>query len=171
MWWENSKNLPKYSVYPLLQILQLENNNHIAHFNCNTVEEFKYNLSLPKRKYGIIYLAFHGKRNKILMQEEEISLDELAEFMGNKFSGCGIHFATCDTLDIPKTAILNFIEKTGVSFVSGYKKSVYWTSSAAVDLIYLDCLINSTKNPELAVEKMRTQIIPSNKNLGFTFIG
>lgn len=171
IWWEESQDLPKYSVLPILNILQVENKNKIAHFHCNTIEEFKYNLNLADRKYGILYLAFHGKSGKLLIHDEEITLDELAEIMSKKFKRCGVHFASCETLNITKTAILNFIEKTEVSFVSGYKKSIYWASSAGVDLIYLDCLISNIKNPQRAVEKMRTQIIPSTKNLGFTFIG
>lgn len=168
--WSESIDLPKQSVYPLLELIQMEYKIKILHLNCNTFEEFQHDLNLANRKYGIIYLAFHGKPGKLLIQNKEITLDELAEIMKKKFTRCGIHFASCNTLNVPKTAIQNFIEKTGVSFVSGYKKSVYWIPSAAVDLVYLDYIISNFGNPEKAVERMKTQIIPSPKNLGFTFI-
>lgn len=168
--WADNTNLPRQSVYPLLEIIQMAYNIKISHLNCNTLEEFQHNLSLANRKYGILYLAFHGRPGKLLINETELTLDGLAELMGAKFKRCGVHFASCSTLGITKTAIKNFIEKTGVSFVSGYTKSVYWIPSAAVDLVYLDSIISNFSNPEKAVETMRTQIIPSSKNLGFTFV-
>lgn len=169
--WETNPNLQRKSVYPLLQVLQMEYNINIAHLNCNTVEELSHNLKLAYKNYGILYLAFHGRPGNIIVQENIISLDMLADMMGRKFRNCGVHFATCETLNIPRNAINNFIEKTGVSFVSGYRKSVYWMPSAAVDLVYLDCLVNNITNPEIAVQRLKEQVMPSSKNLGFTFIG
>jgi hypothetical protein len=168
--WADDTNLPRQSVYPLLEIIKMAYNIKVSHLNCNTLEEFKHNLLLANRRYGVIYLAFHGRPGKLLVNENEITLDELAELMGTKFKRCGVHFASCSTLGITKSAIKDFIEKTGVSFVSGYTKNVYWIPSAAVDLIYLDYMISNFGNPEKAVELMKTQLVPSSKNLGFTFV-
>lgn len=168
--WTDSPNLPRQSVYPMLEIIRMAYNVNIAYLTCNTLEEFSHNLSLAHGKYGIIYIAMHGRKGKLLISENELTLDSLAGVMGRKFKNCGVHLASCTTLGIAKSEINDFLEKTGVNFISGYKKSVYWIPSAAVDLVFLDYLIENYGDPAKAVEKMKSQIVPSSKNLGFTFI-
>lgn len=51
-----------------------------------------------------------------------------------------VHFGSCETIDIEKYRISNFIAVTEVSMVVGYKRDVDWIDSAAMDLLLLDWL-------------------------------
>lgn len=169
--WSDSTDHPRQSVLPLLDTLQRAYDIRLTHLNCNTKDEFFYNLGLSKGNYGIIYISTHGESTKIKLHSGDIDLEELSIRMGRKFKNCGIHFASCSTLKTDKKNLEDFVQKTGVSFVSGYKKDVYWIPSAAVDLVYLDYLIDDIAHPEKAVLKMKKMLNPSNKELGFTFFG
>ena len=169
--WAASTEYPRQSVLPILEIIKMAYVSKISYLSCNTKAEFLYNLSLANKKYGILYLAFHGKSGKLLLpNEDEITIEELGKAMGKNFRGVGVHFASCNVMDEDEEIIKKFIKKTGVSFVSGYTKPVYWLPSCAVDIVYIDYLLDNWTNPELAVEKMKEQIIISDKNLGFRFI-
>lgn len=168
--WTNSTEHPRQSVLPILDIIKMDYNVKVSHLNSNTKTEFLYNLGLVGREYGILYLAFHGQSGKIMLHDGDVSLDEMAKVMKQEFRGMGIHFASCNIMGEDEVVIRRFMRKTKVSFVSGYTQPVYWIPSAAVDLVYLNYIIYNQYNPELAVEKMKEQIIPSEKNLGFKFI-
>lgn len=168
--WSNSTEHPRQSVLPILDIIKMAYNIRVSHLSSNTKTEFLYNLGLAGREYGILYLAFHGQSGKVLLRDGEIDLDEMAKAMGQDFKGMGIHFASCNIMGEDESVIRKFMRRTKVSFVSGYTQPVYWIPSAAVDLVYLDYIIDNQHNPELAVEKMKDQIIPSENNLGFKFL-
>ena len=168
--WTTSTEHPRQSVLPLLEIIKMAYNVKVSHLNSNTKAEFLYNLGLAGKEYGILYLAFHGQDGKVLLHDDEVTLDEMAKTMGKEFKGMGVHFASCNVMGEDESVIRRFIRKTNVSFVSGYTQPVYWIPSAAVDLVYLDYIIDNWYNPELAVEKMKEQIVPSEKNLGFRFV-
>lgn len=169
--WDNNMQYPKQSVLPILREVCQQNGVGLSHLNCNTKEEFVFNLEKFNRKFGIVYLAFHGEPNEILLHNgESINLEELAKLMGHRFKRCGIHFASCKVLGADEKFLIKFLKKTEVSFISGYEKSVYWIPSLAIDMVYLDYLMDNIKNPALAIEGMKTQIVPDERNVGFRFV-
>ena len=133
---------------------------HQTKFSYNflyTPEEMRYILgNIPTRSFSLLYLALHGKPDKIqtgMYSEFEITLEQLAGMMGRRFEGFGLHLASCAVMSSEEESIRNFMDKTGILFISGYKKYVDFISSSLVDL----ALINSwmfAKNYRLMFEKM-----------------
>lgn len=133
---------------------------HETKFSFNflyTPEELNYILqNIPTRNFSLLYLALHGKPDKIqtgMYSEFEITLEQLAEMMGRRFEGFGLHLASCAVMSSEEESIRDFMDKTGILFISGYKKYVDFISSSLVDL----ALINSwmfAKNYRLMFEKM-----------------
>lgn len=135
---------------------------------CNTKDEFYYNLRFLKKNFGILYLAFHGDSGRILFHSGEyMDLEELSTALRGKFNGI-VHFASCSVMNIETDELDKFLKSSGVRFVSGYSKEVYWIPSAATDMVFMDYLIDK-RNPEEAAELMKEQLNPSEKYIGFTY--
>lgn len=126
-------------------------NKGIAHsYNfVNTPEELKYILeNVTPSKFSFLYLAFHGKANAIKMgmnKEFTVSLDDLAEIMDGRFSGYGIHFASCSSLYVEEEQLRCFKEKTGAAFISGYTLDVDFDESSLMDLALINRWVYSKK--------------------------
>ena len=78
-WNDNLKH--KSSILPALQLLEINNGIQSIYKTCASFEEFEVRLNqilADKRKYNpfeIIYLAFHGRKNHIIIGEGEYSLE------------------------------------------------------------------------------------------------
>lgn len=90
----SSNNLEqRLSVKPLLEVISKLNGIKFTHCPCNTKSEFLfhlYNFTASKiiSKYSILVLAFHGYARKIVLSDQEqLTLEELAEIMGQRFQG------------------------------------------------------------------------------------
>jgi hypothetical protein len=111
---------------------------------CNTRAEFEFCLyklciSRIKKHYGVLYLVFHGDPGQIFLSDEvPLSLEELADIMGDRFKGWVVHFSSCSTLAIKEPRLKNFIQNTKVSLVIGYTKDMYWSECMAMDLLLLE---------------------------------
>lgn len=57
-----------------------------------------------------------------------------------KLNGKIVHFGSCSTLNTTESNITDFINRTGCSFVSGYKKDVPYIESSAFELLYFNVL-------------------------------
>jgi hypothetical protein len=132
----------RLSVIPIVKLTSKLHNLKFTHLTCNTKEELKHNLKKLKRKsgYGILYLSFHGHPGEIVVDGSKLKIESLASLMGTGFANWVVHFGTCETIDIEKARIFNFIEATGVSMVLGYRKDVYWVDATALDFLLLDWL-------------------------------
>lgn len=134
---------------------------HQTKFSYNflyTPEEMRYILgNIPTRSFSLLYLSLHGKPDSIqtgMFSEFEIPLEELADMMGNRFAGYGLHLASCATMSSSQESIRDFMNKTGILFISGYTEYVDFISSSLVDL----ALINSwmfAKNYKRMFENMQ----------------
>lgn len=154
LWNQNIEN--RLSVVPILEIVSKINEVKFTFLTCNTKEELKYNLNKLKRKprYGILYLAFHGTPGEIVLDESPVDIETLTVFMGKGFTNWIVHFGSCETIDVERQRISNFIAITGISMVVGYKRDVDWIHSAAVDLLLLDWL-HSYKDMRRLWDKFR----------------
>ena len=142
-WNENLK--VKSSILPALELLQLNSDIDSIYKTCATKTEFFNRIDQilsNKTKYGkyqIIYLAFHGYKGGIyLNEEEEISLQEFANKYENCLEGKIIHFGSCSTLKTHEDEIYNFLEKTNALAVSGYEKDIDFISSTVFDVLYFE---------------------------------
>jgi hypothetical protein len=113
-----------------------------VHLTCNTAPELRHNLGVLRRRpgYGILYLALHGHPGHIELGAADLSLDELAEYLGRGFKDWVVHFGTCQTMAVERAELRRFLNATGVAMVAGYRKSVDWVDAAALDFLLLDWL-------------------------------
>ena len=141
LWSENLKD--NSSVEPVLRLLhnQYPKMNYV-HRDCATVVEFEFYISRwVLKKYDdhpVLYLAFHGKEKSILLSDGDIELLRLSEILKDKCKNRIIIFASCNTLNIDKRFIKNFIKSTGALAVCGYQTDVNWVTSTAFELLLLE---------------------------------
>ena len=137
-WDHNLEN--RLSVLPILELVAKHNSIKFIHLTCNTPEEFIHNLRILPRKngYSILYLAFHGKPGRIILGEFSIKLEIIAEIISKRLAKWIIHFGCCSMLSVEKCRIRDFISRTKVSMVSGYKRDIDWLSGTVIDLLLLD---------------------------------
>lgn len=141
-WNDNLKH--KSSILPALELLELNNGIQSIYKTCGSYGEFEVRLNqilADKRKYNsfeIIYLAFHGSKNKIFIGDEAYSLEEIAETFEGRLEGKIIHFGSCKTLSIDEDQAKYFLEVTGAKAISGYGKNVDFISSTVVDILFFE---------------------------------
>jgi len=87
-----------------------------------------------------LYLAFHGKRGKIILNGSSVDMETLAGLMGKGFSNRIVYFGSCETINVKKDRIFDFMNLTRTLMVMGYDRPIDWLSSTALDLLLLDCI-------------------------------
>ena len=132
------------SMEPILELLFTFSKIKYIHHKCPTKEEFIKALQTFTQKrysnYTVLYIAYHGRKNRIYFGKEYITLKEIANVLEGKLHGKIIHFGSCSTLNTTERNITDFINRTGCSFVSGYKKDVPYIESSAFELLYFNVL-------------------------------
>ena len=132
------------SLKPILELLHTTSKTKYIHRKCNTKKEFIQGLLKFTQKryanYTILYIAFHGRTNRICCGNEYITLNEIATVLEGKLEGKIIHFGSCSTLRTSQINIKDFIDRTNCTLISGYKRNVDYISSAAFELLYFDSL-------------------------------
>jgi hypothetical protein len=135
--WDGFSLEPREGMKSLLDFLTVTNKIRYNYNFIYTPTELKYILeTVPTKNYSLVYVAVHGYPEKINLgskTEFEIKLDQLADWMGYRFEGFGLHFASCATMNSWVETLSSFKEKTGLAFVSGFTKYVEFQSSALVD--------------------------------------
>ena len=140
--WTNDYRV-KTSVLKALEFLEVIENVKTVIRQCPNLPAFQQlvNDSFQARysHYSILYLAFHGESNSIFIEKRKkkgISLDDLAEIIGNRANGKIIHLGCCSTLDVDGWALRRFLKATNALAISGYKKDIDFVKSTAYDLVY-----------------------------------
>lgn len=139
--WENDHR-DKKSVIKALEFLNCIEKVDCIVKQCNNVPTLNELLSdsmLAKyKKYSILYLAFHGEPNNILVgkRNSKANLEEIAEIIGDKANGKIIHFGSCSTLDVSGWELRKFLKNTNALAISGYKEEIDFVKSTVFDLIY-----------------------------------
>ena len=132
------------SVKPILDLLYTFSKVKYIYRKCATKDEFLKGLQTFTRKrysnYTVLYIAYHGKKNRIYFGNDYITLKEIANVLEGKLNGKIVHFGTCSTLHTSLKNITDFITRTGCSLMSGYKKDVECISSSAFELVYFELL-------------------------------
>lgn len=156
----------KSSVQSALQLLEANLEINTIYKTCSTYEEFCNRLHILTSdnriyaKYSIIYLAFHGRKNKIQIGEKDYSLDHI----GNEFTGLLdnkiVHFGSCKTLFIEEKKAKEFLNKTGALALSGYAKNIDFISSTVFDILYFEMCQNY-----LEIEAIERNMLKNYKEL------
>jgi hypothetical protein len=135
--WENYELEPRAGMKSLLDFLTITNQTGYNYNFVYTPTELKYILeTIPTKNYSLLYFALHGYPEQISLgskTEFEIGLDQLAEWMGYRFQGFGLHFASCAIMNSWEDTLSSFKQKTGLAFISGFTRYVEFQSSAIVD--------------------------------------
>ena len=140
IWGEDLRE--KSSVRPILELLHCNRYiDHIYHA-CATREEIEFFINKwtqrKYKKYPILYLAFHGEKNMILLGDKKTySLDDLANLLNGKCSNSIIIFGSCSTFAIRKNYLKKFLDTTGALAIGGYQKDVDWLPSVAFEMLIL----------------------------------
>lgn len=132
------------SIHAALLFLQQNCGIKFIHKHCGTKESLAYYLKKWGQKkyssYSICYLSFHGEPDNIHIGKEVVTLNELADMLGDSCKDKIIHFGTCLTLSTNNKSIKNFLNKTQALCVCGFKSSVDFLASSVFDMILLEML-------------------------------
>lgn len=139
--WGGGVAEPRPSVKPILEFCSVARGNSLTHFIVHTKEELVYDINQIKRKNcNLLFLAFHGDPDKTYLgvgQEFVITLDELADILGKRFHGIGVHLSSCSVLNTSQESINSFLDKTGVLFLSGYAQGIDFIEGMVMDMAFL----------------------------------
>lgn len=139
LWYEDLRK--RSTVEPILHLLELNSEVPYLHSDCATIEEFKFYIEkwIQKKyvRYPILYLAFHGLKNGLLINNKLFTLDEFSELLKGKCRNRIIVFASCSTISTNKRNLNKFLIKTNALAICGYKLIVPWISSTAFELTLL----------------------------------
>lgn len=143
------------------------------HRHCGVKEQFhlymtEYNKKMYKN-YSILYLAFHGNPNEILLGKEKLDLDEFEEANFGLFKNKIVHFGSCSSLNIDKKRLLKFVKSTDALCVSGYKTDVEFNKSTMLDILYF-VKWQDYKDVRCVERDMKNEYKELVKSLEFTMI-
>lgn len=159
------------SIKPILDLLYISSKVKYIYRKCPTKDDFIKGLQIFTQKrysnYTVLYIAYHGHRNRIYFGNEYITLKEISNILKNKLNGKIVHFGSCSTLNIPNKSITNFITSTGCYVISGYKKNVEYIDSSAFDLIYFK-ILQCHKNFKAIKSNIDKRYPTIKNNLGFS---
>ena len=139
------------SVLPVLELLERLDQIKWIHRDVATIAEAEYYLKKWSQRryvdYEVLYLATHGDKGKLYWGPRvSMTLDELAEILGDSAKGCWVYLGSCLTL-FNEREVRRFVEQTGVKAVLGYRKEVDWIESASFDVILLSEMANFSGTP------------------------
>lgn len=138
--WDNDLKR-KSSVQPMLNMLEVNSGVPYIHQDVATVEELEFYLSRWKqaryRNFPILYLAFHGENEALIIGKYEYTLDRLSNFLNESCKNSIIMLASCSTLRTDIRNIKRFLRKTNALAICGYKSKVNWMQAAAFELLVL----------------------------------
>ena len=131
----------KQSVRPMLDILRDAAGIKYIYGKCNTREEFfeylrQYTFE-RYRNYTILYIAFHGRPNKIQIGRDLVTLREIADVLEGFLAHRIVYFGSCSTMRTKRANIDDFLHRTKADILAGYSKDVDFIQATAWEMIWL----------------------------------
>jgi hypothetical protein len=161
MWDSDLKR--KSTVQPILNMLEVNNSVRYIHHDVATIEELEFYLGKWKngryRGYPILYLAFHGENETLLIGDSEYSLDRLGTILEGACRSTILLLASCNTMKTDRRNIKRFLRQTEALALCGYKSKVSWTLSASFELLLLSSFQEiefSSRGLKMMENKVRT---------------
>jgi hypothetical protein len=148
----------------MLELLRTFKGVKYVYHKCDTKDEFYKRLQQftkgTYKNYPILYFAFHGKPNRIEVENQYITLKDIATALEGKLANKIVHFGSCYTMRTSEKNIHNFITTTNCQFISGYRKFVDYIEACAFELLYFDLLQEFT-----SVGKLHRKLDSGDNNL------
>ena len=128
----------RQSVRPMLDILRDAAGIKYIYRKCNTREEFfeylrQYTFE-RYRNYTILYIAFHGRPNKIQIGRDLVTLREIADILEGFLAHRVVYFGSCSTMRTKRANIDDFLHRTKADILAGYSKDVDFIQATAWEL-------------------------------------
>ena len=173
--WEGSAH-KQSSILPMLQCINgIYPSVRYIFRTANTEEELKYCLTKFKQiskkngDYCALFLSSHGSPGKINFGKQYMTLQELATLaneVGDRlFDGHLVHFDACSVMKNSDNELKEFIKSTGASLVTGFDRDVEFIESLALEMIFIDYLIED--KPYSAYNKIKKNHSELCKRTGF----
>jgi len=138
----NINLLKQNTVQAALDFLKINRKINYIHRHCGTPENLKHYIEQWQLKrysnYSILYLAFHGKPGKILINKIPVTLDDLAVILGKNCHNRIIHFGSCETLNTDLRHIKRFLKYTNALCVCGFGKEIAFIEGSVFDILLID---------------------------------
>ena len=161
------------SVLAVLMFMKQNRDINYIHRHCGTRENLAYYLKQSQLKkykdYSILYIAFHGKPNQILIGKEFVTLDELAEMLGPNCHNKIIHFGTCHTLNTDLRHIKRFLRKTNALCVCGFGKEIKFVEGCVFDILLID-MLQEFRNIDSVENLIKVHYYSFAQKLGFKLV-
>ena len=139
LWYDDLRK--RSTVKPILELLELNSKIPFLHSDCATEVELKFYINKWKtvkyKRYPILYLAFHGKENGLLIENEVFTLEQIGDLLAGKCKNRVILFASCTTVKTDLRNLKKFLRKTNALAICGYRRIVPWISSTSFELMLL----------------------------------
>lgn len=162
--WSNETDSRRLSIAPIVEFVGNFWKVKHTRFDCGTPAELELRLRHSRKQgYGILYLAGHGLKGEFWLDKETVTMEKLADMMGDRFNGWHVHFGSCLIMMDTENALW-FKNVVGARSVSGYTTEVDWEESSAMDLIWLGHMVNGHKKPSKEFNKTYRSLM---KHLGF----
>ncbi len=173
LWHDDLKQ--KSSVRPILSMLEINGGIPFIHHDVATVQELEFYLSKWKqaryRSYPILYFAFHGERQSLLIDGQKYRLERLGNLLNGACNGSVFIFASCKTLN-RQEAVEDFLIQTGALAVFGYRNRVSWMHSAALEMLILSELqnVSFTSRGMNSLQKRTAIVASAFRNIDYSLI-
>ena len=118
------------TIKPMLQMLSQWKYWPHCHNKCRTIDHAKRFLGKTWRESpdnSVLFFATHGCPGKVTLSKS-ISLGKLGDCLSGQCKSRYVHFSACNVLE-DKTAVEEFLRKTGAAAVSGYRTDVGWAGN------------------------------------------
>ena len=120
--------------------------------------------------YGILYLAFHGEKNCIYLNDgETITMEEILNECGAALKDRIVHFGSCSTLRVHADLLSDFFSKSEAKAVSGFSKDIDFMESSLFDIAYLNKLTEYERTGHI-LNHMWDKYPRLSEELGFVYI-
>lgn len=95
---------------------------------------------LPAYRLGMF--AFHGNRHGLSLPDgDTLSLDDLADVIGNRAYNRVIYVGGCNVLALPESDLTRFCVRTRARGLVGYTKAVPLLETAAFEMVLIEQLL------------------------------
>jgi hypothetical protein len=159
-------------VLPLLTFIRGNGEVPFIHRYVETLDAFRAVIrKWPQKqyaRYSLGYLGFHGSPGTIHLGRQKVSLEDLGEMLDGCGEGRVLYLGSCGVLDVDRDRVSDFLRRTKLRAVVGYRDDVDWFESSAFDLLLLDSLIRYER-PTGAENWLRRRVPDLMGNLGCRF--